>query len=171
MNSDEDTSSLGSSRTGSAISLIRKIDDAEDTNISDSPDRSRMVLIETYGCGVKKSFNPSTMNSINKAIRKLAIPKIKFLPTTKSFGGFEQPDFADPNCWVNKIFEFINMSNASDKKKAQIWMTYRHKVKDQFSLHRSAVTSKIKVEFMKGKKCVCHCNFKHTTCTKKHLQY
>ena len=170
MNSDEE-SSFESSRIGSAISLIRNIDDAEDTNVSDIPDRRRMVLIETYGCGVKKSFNPSTMNSINKAIRKLAIPNIKFLPTTKSFGGFEQPDFADPNCWVNKIFEFINMSNASDKKKAQIWMTYRHKIKEQFSLHRSAVTSKIKVEFMKGEKCVCRCNFIRTIFTKTHVQY
>ena len=167
MTSDED-SSLGSSRIGSAISLIRNIDDAEDTNNSDSPDKRRMVLIETYGCGVKRSFNTSTMNSINKAIRKLAIPNIKFLPTTKSFGGFEQPDFADPNCWVNKIFEFINMSNASDKKKAQIWMTYRHKVKEQFSLHRSSATSKIKLELMKGKKCVCRCFFICTSFTNNH---
>ena len=150
MNSDED-SSLESSRIGSAISLIRNIEDAEDTTNSDSPDKRRMVLIKAYGCGVKRAFNTSTMNSINKAIRKLAIPNIKFLPTTKSFGGFEQPDFADPNCWVNKIFEFINMSNSSDKKKAQIWMTYRHKVKEQFSLHRSSATSKIKMTLMKGK--------------------
>ena len=91
------------------------------------------------------------MQSINKAIRKIALPKIKFLPATKSFGGYEMPDLTSDDCWLHKIFDEINMGRYSLQKKAEIWMTYRNKVKEQFGLHRSSVTMKIKKKFISGK--------------------
>ena len=64
---------------------------------------------------------------------------------------FEQPDFSNQNCWANKVFDRIgNLKHASDSKKAEVWMTYRAKIKEQFSLHRSSVTLKIKNVFIKG---------------------
>ena len=109
-------------------------------------------LLEIYSSGAKRQFHKSTLDSINKAIRKIALPKIKFLPTTKALGGFEMPDLSSHECWVHKIFDEINMTRSTLKCKAEVWMTYRHKIKEQFGLHRASVTMKIKHMFVKGKK-------------------
>ena len=78
---------------------------------------------------------------------------MKFVSTSKAFGSFEQPDFTDNNCWVNKLFaNIVTLRGASDKMKAEVWMTYRAKIKEQFSLHRSSSTLKIKRKFLDGKK-------------------
>ena len=108
-------------------------------------------LFEIYQSGVKRQFHKSTLQSINKAIRKIALPKIKFLPGSKGLGGYDMPDLTSDYCWVHNIFEEINMGKSNMKTKAEIWMTYRNKVREQFGLHRSAVTMKIKKKFIKGK--------------------
>ena len=111
----------------------------------------KMTLIETYNCGNKVRRNEDTMRRITRAVRKSIIPKVKFISNSNVFGSFDQPDFSDPGCWVNKLFENIpTLDKASDKVKAEVWMTYKHKVKEQFSLHRSNVTLKIKKNFIKG---------------------
>ena len=108
-------------------------------------------LFEIYQSGVKRQFHKSTLQSINKAIRKIALPKIKFLPGSKGLGGYDMPDLTSEDCWVHNIFEEINMGNSSMRTKAEIWMTYKNKVREQFGLHRSAVTMKIKKKFIEGK--------------------
>ena len=126
----------------------------ESTDVStDDPEVRKMNLIRQYSIGRSTmSLNESTMKSITRAIRLVIIPKVKFLPGGKGFSSFEQPDFSNPSCWANKVFDRIgNLKNASDTKKAEIWMTYRAKIKEQFSLHRSSITLKIKNAFIKGK--------------------
>ena len=61
------------------------------------------------------------------------------------------PDLTSEDCWVHNIFEEINMGKSSMRTKAEIWMTYKNKVREQFGLHRSAVTMKIKKKFIEGK--------------------
>ena len=124
-----------------------------DTFNTDDTEARKLTLIQQYGRGKSSNIiNEATMKSLTCAIRLVIIPKVKFLPGGKGFGSFEQPDFTHPNCWVNKVFDRIaNLKNASDKKKADVWMTYRTKIKEQFSLHRSGVTLKIKAAFCNGK--------------------
>ena len=123
-----------------------------DTFDTDNPEARKLTLIQQYARGKSTNIiNEATMKSLTRAIRLVIIPKVKFLPGGKGFGSFEQPDFTHPNCWVNKVFDRIaNLKNASDKKKADVWMTYRTKIKEQFSLHRSGVTLKIKSAFCNG---------------------
>ena len=113
----------------------------------------KIRLIEEYSKGRANTVvNEITMKSLTRAIRLVIIPKLKFIAGGRGFGSFEQPDFTQPNCWVNKLFDKIaNLKTASDQKKAEIWMTYRKKIKEQFSLHRSAKTHKLKSAFLKGK--------------------
>ena len=131
------------------------MDDSDDgstgSNSTLTQESQKTELIDIYNSGVKRQFQKSTLQSINKAIRKIALPKIKFLPATKSFGGYDMPDLTSDDCWVHKIFEEINMGRSSLRKRAEIWMTYRNKIKEQFGLHRSSVTMKIKKKFISGK--------------------
>jgi hypothetical protein len=108
-------------------------------------------LLEIYNSGVKRPFHKTTLQSINKAVRKIILPKIKFLPGTKAFGGYDMPDLTSEDCWVHRVFDEINMGNASMQKKAEVWMTYRNRVKEQFGLHRSSITVKIKKRYVSGK--------------------
>ena len=51
----------------------------------------------------------------------------------------------------HRVFNQLgSLKNVSDNKKAEIWMTYRMKMKEQFSLHRSSVTVNLKAVFLKG---------------------
>ena len=123
-----------------------------DTVSTDDPELRKLNLIKQYANGRSTmTINESTMKSITRAIRLVIIPKVKFLPGGKAFGSFEQPDFSHPNCWANKVFDRIgNLKDASDSKKAEVWMAYRSKIKEQFSLHRSSITLKIKNAFIEG---------------------
>ena len=131
------------------------MNESDDTSTScDSTltnESQKQDLFQIYQSGVKREFRKSTLQSINKAIRKIALPKIKFLPGSKGLGGYDMPDLTSEDCWVHNIFEEINMGNSNMRTKAEIWMTYRNKVREQFGLHRSAVTMKIKKKFIKGK--------------------
>ena len=105
------------------------MNESDDTSTScDSTltnESQKQDLFQIYQSGVKREFRKSTLQSINKAIHKIALPKIKFLPGS--------------------------MGKSTMRTKAEIWMTYRNKVREQFGLHRSAVTMKIKKKFIKGK--------------------
>ena len=150
--SDEENSSQGRSRPRRRAR--EEINSQQsDTFSGDDTEVRKMTLIQQYARGrPTTNLNEATMRSITKAIRLVIIPKVKFLPGGTRFGSFHQPDFTDPNCWVNKVYDRIaNLKNASDRKKADIWMTYRNKIREQFSLHRSGITIKIKKAFLQGK--------------------
>ena len=117
-------------------------------------DRStrQMELVRVYSQGNKLIKNESTMRTLAKSLRKVIIPQVKFVQCSKVFGSFDQPDFTSAQCWQSKLFSNIpSLNNATDEMKAQVWMTYRGKLKEQFSLHRSGVTLKIKRKFEEGK--------------------
>ena len=117
-----------------------------------SIERRRMKLIEKYSTGKGTKFEARTLQSINRVVRSVILPRMKFIATTKHFGSFDQPDFADETCWVHRIFEQLGLlKNASDYRKAEIWMTYRSGISKQFSLHRSSVTSGLKKVLVRGK--------------------
>lgn len=114
--------------------------------------KRRMELIKVYRKGAGINKNESTLRTLTKSLRKIILPELKFLGGSKVFGSFDLPDFTDPNCWQNKLYANIpSLRDATDSLKAEVWMTYRAKLKEQFSLHRSGVTLKIKKKFEEGK--------------------
>ena len=114
--------------------------------------RRHMQLIKVYSQGSTLNKNETTLRTLTKSLRKIILPEVKFLEGSKVFGLFEQPDFTDPNCWQNKLYANIpSLRDANDSIKAEVWMTYKAKLKEQFSLHRSGVTLKIKRKFEEGK--------------------
>ena len=116
-------------------------------------EQRQMKLIKVYSQGSTLSKNDTTLRTLAKSLRKVILPQVKFIQCSKVFGSFEQPDFTDNHCWQNKLYANIpSLNNASDTFKAEVWMTYRAKLKDQFSLHRSGVTLKIKRKFEQGEK-------------------
>lgn len=131
--------------------MTERDDESTGSTSSLSNDSQKGELLEIYNSGVKRQFLKSTLDSLNKAVRKIALPNIKFLPTTKALGGFEQPDLTSEDCWVHKIFDEVNMTRSTLQCKAEVWMTYRHKIREQFGLHRASVTMKIKKRFVDGK--------------------
>lgn len=116
-------------------------------------ERRKMELIQKYNGGqIYTQFSKSTMMSLNSAVRKVLIPRMKFVSEKKQFGQFDQPDFSDDNCWVHRVFDQLGtLKNASDNVKAEIWMMYRHKIKEQFSIHRANLTNRLKKVLLKGK--------------------
>ena len=118
---------------------------------SEARERRRMLLIRRYNVGKPAKFCRSTLTTMNRVVRSVLIPRMKFVSTSKQFGSFEQPDFADETCWVHKIFDKLgSLKNANDDTKAAIWMQYRIKMKEQISLHRSTVTKHLKTTFVRG---------------------
>ena len=77
---------------------------------------------------------------------------MKFVSERKEFGQFDQPDFSDNSCWVHRVFDQLGtLKNANEMVKAEIWILYRHKIKEQFSIHRADVTNRLKKVVVKGK--------------------
>jgi hypothetical protein len=115
-------------------------------------ERRKMKLIEKYSVGqTSTEYNKSTMLSLNNAVRKVLIPRMKFVSERKQFGQFDQPDFSNTNCWVHRVFDQLGtLKHADDCVKAEIWMNYRNKIKEQFSVHRANVTNRLKMVFQKG---------------------
>ena len=145
MNNSDDSRSEASTLT------IPSIRTAESMSI----ERRRMKLVEKYSTGKGTQFQQSTLQTINRVVRAVLIPRMKFIATSKHFGTFEQPDFADETCWVHRVFEQLgSLKNASDFRKAEIWMTYRNGISKQFSLHCSSATSSLKKVFVKGKRLI-----------------
>ena len=80
-----------------------------------SIERRRMKLIEKYSTGKGTKFEARTLQSINRVVRSVILPRMKFIATSKHFGSFDQPDFADETCWVHRIFEQLgSLKNASN---------------------------------------------------------
>ena len=78
----------------------------------------------------------------------------KFVEEGEGFGRFDRPDFRDSKSWVSILFGKIpSLDLLSDRMKCKVWITYRKKIKEQFSLHRSAVTLKIQKAFVNGEFC------------------
>ena len=114
--------------------------------------KRQMELIKLYSQNTKLNKNDTTLRTLSKSLRKIIIPHVKFVQSSKVFGSFDQPDFTSSDCWQNRLFGNIpSLSNATDEMKAKVWITYRSKLKEQFSLHRSGVTLKIKRKFEEGK--------------------
>lgn len=112
----------------------------------------KLKLVKVYGEGGTLPKNDGTLRTLTRAVRKVILPQMKFVQSGKGFGSFDQPDFTHKNCWANRLFESMPMIHrGTDEQKAMVWMTYRHKIKEQFSLHRSGVSYKIKQNFIKGK--------------------
>ena len=149
-NTDIEVNNLDDSR--SIASTITTPSTGGTAESSMSIERRRMKLVAKYGTGKGTKFEEGTLRSLNRVVRAIIVPRMKFIATSKHFGSFEQPDFADETCWVHKIFEQMgSLKNASINRKAEIWMTYRNGISKQFSLHRSSVTSGLKTILIKGK--------------------
>ena len=128
-------------------------DNIDDTTAEDERKNRRLVMIKAYSDNIGQQHQDNTMRSINRILRQMVLPKMKFLENTNKFGSFNRPDFTDPNSWVSKLFTKIPaLDNATDRMKCQVWITYKAKIKEQFSLHRSSVTLKIKRAMIAGKK-------------------
>ena len=128
--------------------------DREDTNEGSDPLERKALMIETYTEGIGNEKNDNTQRSINEALRGTIIPKKKFVEEGEGFGRFDRPDFRDSKSWVSILFGKIpSLDILSDRMKCKVWITYRKKIKEQFSLHRSAVTLKIQKAFVKGEFC------------------
>ena len=135
---------------GSVASSITSISENE------MKEKRRMKLIEKYNVGKPAKFCQSTLTTMNRVVRTVLIPQMKFVSKSKQFGSFEQPDFEDETCWVHKIFDKLgSLKNASNDTKAAIWMQYRNKVKEQIGLHWSTVTKHLKTTFVRGKHWKC----------------
>lgn len=123
----------------------------EDTNEGSDPLERKALMIETYTEAIGNEKNDNTQRSINEALRGTIIPKKKFVEEGEGFGRFDRPDFRDTKSWVSILFGKIpSLDLLSDRMKCKVWITYRKKIKEQFSLHRSAVTLKIQKAFVNG---------------------
>ena len=132
-------------------------DNIGDTTAEDETPRRRLVMIKAYSDNIGQLHQDNTMRSINRVLRQMVLPKMKFLDNTNKFGSFNRPDFTDTNSWVSKLFAKIPaLDRATDRTKCQVWITYKAKIKEQFGLHRSSVTLKIKRAMIAGKK-ICGC--------------
>ena len=129
-----------------------EVEEHDDAKQEEERNKRQMQLIRVYSQGTQLLKNDTTLRTLTKSLQKLIIPHVKFVQCSKVFGSFDQPDFTSADCWQNKLFSNIpSLNNARDEMKAQVWMTYRSKLKEQFSLHRSGVTLKIKRKFEEGK--------------------
>ena len=147
---EEDRSVIGGRRD--IVTVPQSISTQRSRQSTDSISIRQMSLIKIYSDGQTLVNNDNTLRILTKNVRKSIIPEVKFVPTSKGFGTFEQPDFTDDTCWMNKLFANIpTLKNATDTMKAEVWMTYKSKIKNEFSLHRSAVTLKIKQKFSESK--------------------
>ena len=123
----------------------------EDTNEGSDPLERKALMIETYTEAIGNEKNDNTQRCINEALRGTILPKKKFVEEGEGFGRFDRPDFRDSKSWVSILFGKIpSIDMLSDRMKCKVWITYRKKIKEQFSLHRSAVTLKIQKAFTDG---------------------
>ena len=108
-------------------------------------------MLKVYGEGVGHRRADNTQKCINTVVRNTILPKMKFVPTGSGLGSFDKPDFTNTKSWVNILFSKIpSLNSLSDGMKCKVWITYRAKIKEQFSLHCAGVTLKIQNNFIKG---------------------
>ena len=124
----------------------------DDTTPADDSIRRKVVMIDAYTEGVGHTRCSNTQKCINTVLRGAILPKKKFVEEGNTFGRFEKPDFRDESSWVSIMYNKIpSFEMLSDRNKCKVWITYRKKIKEQFSLHRSAVTLRIQNAFIQGK--------------------
>ena len=123
-----------------------------DSTAADDTIKRKAVMIDAYTEGVGHPKCNNTQKCINTVLRAAILPKKKFVDGGEGFGRFEKPDFRDENSWVSKMYKKIpSFDMMTDRMKCMVWITYRKKIKEQFSLHRSLVTLKIQNAFIQGK--------------------
>lgn len=124
----------------------------EDTNEESDPITRKALMLDTYTEAIGNERNENTQKCINEALRGTILPKKKFVEEGEGFGRFDRPDFRDAKSWVSILYKKIpSLDLLSDRMKCKVWITYRKKIKEQFSLHRSAITLKIQKAFLDGK--------------------
>ena len=125
----------------------------EDTTDKDNETKRKLLMMKVFGEGVGHKATENTQRCINVVVRNTILPKMKFVQSGSAFGLFQRPDFTDRTSWVNVLFGKIpSLNKLSDGMKCKVWITYRAKIKEQFSLHRAGITHKIKLNFIKGEK-------------------
>ena len=131
--------------------------EVQDTTDKDSADKRKQVMMKVYGEDIGHRHSENTQRCINVVVCNTILPKMKFVPGGKTFGSFDKPDFTNKKSWVNVLFAKIpNLADLSDAMKCKVWITYRARIKEQFSLHRAGITHKIKMNFVRSKLlCVC----------------
>ena len=124
----------------------------KDTTDGDNVNQRKLNLIMVYNRGTKKEYSSIVMKMLARCVCLDILPKMKFVQYGKAFGSFDQPNFLDKKCLVNNLCSNIPVLNkGSDHYKAETWMTYHAKINEQFYLHRSAKSARIKSNFLKGK--------------------
>ena len=124
-----------------------------DTTAADDSVQRKAVMLDAYSEGVGHPKCNNTQKCINTVLRGAILPKKKFVEEGEAFGRFEKPDFRDENSWVSIMYKKIpSFDMMTDRMKCKVWITYRKKIKEQFSLHRSGVTLRIQHAFIQGKK-------------------
>ncbi len=141
-----------SARSRTNISSLEMEDD-DDTHIDDDVDKRKNNLRRVYMSDVRGNFHEQQLTSLKKALRTFILPHVKFVKdNTRAFGSFDKPDFTDKHCWQNALFKKMpGLYASSDARKAKMWMTYRSKLKMEFSNVRAHVTKRIKANFINGK--------------------
>ena len=123
-----------------------------DTTERDTPLARKAVMVDVYSEGIGHVMDENTLRSITSVLRCAILPKKKFVDDGEGFGTFEKHDFCSEKHWASILYKKIpSLHMMTDSMKCKVWITYRKKIKEQFSLHRSAVTLKIKRAFINGK--------------------
>lgn len=123
-----------------------------DSTAGDDLVKRKAVMLDAYTEGVGHTKCNNTQKCINTVLRAAILPKKKFVEEGEGFGRFEKPDFRDESSWVSIMYKKIpSFDMMTDRMKCKVWITYRKKIKEQFSLHRSSVTLKIQNAFIHGK--------------------
>ena len=123
-----------------------------DTTVNNNALERKALMIDVYTEAVGHPKCENTLKCINTVLRCAILPKKKFVDDGEGFGRFNKPDFRNENQWVTILYKKIpSLDMMTDKMKCKVWITYRKKIKEQFSLHRSAVTLKIQKAFIAGK--------------------
>lgn len=109
-------------------------------------------LLKAYDTEVKDKIQKNTLAALKDVLRRDIIPKVKFVGGSKSLGSFEKPDFTNPDCWQNQLFNKVpQLSRTNELNRVKLWITYKSRMKMEFGNVRGVVTKKIKGLFMESK--------------------
>ena len=122
-----------------------------DTMEGDKIELRLQVLNHTYNERYKLPFVQQNFDSIKASFKRVIQPQMKFYRVGDGFGSIEKPNFTDPNQWYSRLFaDIVTFKDMSDGMKAKTWLTYKSKIKELFSMHRSRMTNAIRSRFIEG---------------------
>lgn len=122
-----------------------------DTVAGDNVAVRLQVLNDTYNNNLKLPFSKENFESIKGSFKRVIQPHMKFFKIGNGFGSVEKPDFTNTNEWYSRLFaDIMTFKDMSDSMKAKTWLTYKSKIKELFSSHRSRVTNAIRTRFIEG---------------------